>query len=170
MDLKPPNVLLQDKNYLVAKIADLGLSRHITEGSLMTNPGHGEHSLRCGLSLLPAACCTLLCGTETGNMWQICRQQCGCAQKRFRECTCWTPQKHVTKCDLCAGTRAYMAPELVHMREDRLAHPWALDVYRCQASTASSWFIGMRGYLQPQQSSPPAAVSCTLCAAWQTSC
>ena len=43
MDLKPPNVLLQDKNYLVAKIADLGLSRHITEGSLMTNPGYGEH-------------------------------------------------------------------------------------------------------------------------------
>ena len=23
-----------------------------------------------------------------------------------------------------------MAPELVHMREERLAYPWALDVYR----------------------------------------
>lgn len=41
MDLKPPNVLLHDKNYLVAKIADLGLSRQIAEGSSMTNYGHG---------------------------------------------------------------------------------------------------------------------------------
>ena len=72
MDLKPPNVLLQDKNYLVAKIADLGLSRHITEGSLMTNPGYGEHFLRCGLSPPPSACCTLLCGVNTAKMWQIC--------------------------------------------------------------------------------------------------
>lgn len=45
MDLKSPNVLLQDKNYLVAKIADLGLSRHIAEGSLMTNLGQGAHVL-----------------------------------------------------------------------------------------------------------------------------
>ena len=41
MDLKSPNVLLHDRNYLVAKIADLGLSRQIAEGSLLTNSGHG---------------------------------------------------------------------------------------------------------------------------------
>ena len=41
MDLKSPNVLLQDRNHLVAKIADLGLSRHIAEGSLLTNTGRG---------------------------------------------------------------------------------------------------------------------------------
>ena len=35
-----------------------------------------------------------------------------------------------------------MAPELMHMREDRVAHPWALDVYRCQALSAPSWFFG----------------------------
>ena len=45
MDLKSPNVLLQDRNYLVAKIADLGLSRQIAEGSLLTNSGHGVHLL-----------------------------------------------------------------------------------------------------------------------------
>ena len=45
MDLKSPNVLLQDKNCLVARIADLGLSRQIAEGSLLTNSGHGVHLL-----------------------------------------------------------------------------------------------------------------------------
>ena len=32
MDLKPANILLQDKNCLVAKIADLGLSSYLAEG------------------------------------------------------------------------------------------------------------------------------------------
>ena len=41
MDLKPANILLQDKNCLVAKIADLGLSSYLAEGSLLTNRGHG---------------------------------------------------------------------------------------------------------------------------------
>ena len=45
MDLKSPNVLLQDKNYLVAKIADLGLSRHIKEGSMLPNTFLGMHLL-----------------------------------------------------------------------------------------------------------------------------
>ena len=45
MDLKSPNVLLQDKNYLVAKIADLGLSRQIAEGSMLTNTFLGMHLL-----------------------------------------------------------------------------------------------------------------------------
>ena len=45
MDLKSPNVLLQDKNYLVAKIADLGLSRQIADGSLLTNSFLGSHLL-----------------------------------------------------------------------------------------------------------------------------
>ena len=40
-DLKPANILLQDKNCLVAKIADLGLSSYLAEGSLLTNRGHG---------------------------------------------------------------------------------------------------------------------------------
>ena len=49
MDLKSPNVLLHDRNYLVAKIADLGLSRQVAEGSLLTNSGHGVHLLMCEL-------------------------------------------------------------------------------------------------------------------------
>ncbi len=35
LDLKSPNVLLQDKNSLVAKIADLGVSKYLVEGSLL---------------------------------------------------------------------------------------------------------------------------------------
>ncbi len=35
LDLKSPNVLLQDKNWLVAKIADLGVSKYLVEGSLL---------------------------------------------------------------------------------------------------------------------------------------
>ena len=35
LDLKSPNVLLQDKNCLVAKIADLGVSKYLVEGSLL---------------------------------------------------------------------------------------------------------------------------------------
>ena len=35
MDLKSPNVLLQDKNCLVAKLADLGISKYLLEGSLL---------------------------------------------------------------------------------------------------------------------------------------
>ena len=47
MDVKSPNVLLQDRNYLVARIADLGLSQWIAEGSLLTNRGHGVLLLFC---------------------------------------------------------------------------------------------------------------------------
>ena len=35
LDLKSPNVLLQDKHWLVAKIADLGVSKYLVEGSLL---------------------------------------------------------------------------------------------------------------------------------------
>ena len=56
MDLKSANVLLQDKNYLVAKIADLGLSRQIAEGSVLTNSGHGVLLPDCiSLVYLPSA-------------------------------------------------------------------------------------------------------------------
>ena len=48
MDLKPANILLQDKNCLVAKIADLGLSSYLAEGSLLTNHGRGASSLYSG--------------------------------------------------------------------------------------------------------------------------
>ena len=54
MDLKSPNVLLQDRNCLVAKIADLGLSRQIAEGSLLTNSGHGMYVSMSEFSLLSA--------------------------------------------------------------------------------------------------------------------
>ena len=41
-DLKSENVLLQDKNCLVAKIADLGMSKYVMEGcSLVTAYGQG---------------------------------------------------------------------------------------------------------------------------------
>ena len=35
LDLKSQNVLLHDKNFLVAKIADLGLSKYLSERSLL---------------------------------------------------------------------------------------------------------------------------------------
>lgn len=35
MDIKSANVLLQDKTCRVAKIADLGVSRYLVEGSLL---------------------------------------------------------------------------------------------------------------------------------------
>ena len=35
MDIKSANVLLQDKRNQVAKIADLGVSRYLVEGSLL---------------------------------------------------------------------------------------------------------------------------------------
>ncbi len=64
MDLKSANVLLQDRNCLVAKIADLGLSRQIAEGSLLTNSGQGAHLLDKELCLLatrlPAWVCLML--------------------------------------------------------------------------------------------------------------
>ena len=43
--------------------------------------------------------------------------------------------------DLLAGTRAYMAPELLHMRERQLAYPWALDMFRCKALEPSLAFF-----------------------------
>ena len=48
--------------------------------------------------------------------------------------TCTEP----TVVGVSAGTRAYMAPELVHMRDERLAYPWALDVYRQLTSCIKS--------------------------------
>ena len=51
MDLKPANILLQDKNCLVAKIADLGLSSYLAEGSLLTNPGRGASAIQLLLPL-----------------------------------------------------------------------------------------------------------------------
>ena len=49
-DLKSENVLLQDKNYLVAKVADLGMSRYVVEGrSLATVYGQGAPVSRHGL-------------------------------------------------------------------------------------------------------------------------
>ena len=102
MDLKSPNVLLQDRNCLVAKIADLGLSRQLAEGSLLTNAGHGAPSAHLTfVSLL-----SLFAGY------------------------CMVPAYGIRGLVLLVGTRAYMAPELVHMRDERLAYPWALDVYR----------------------------------------
>ena len=64
MDLKSPNVLLQDKNCAVAKIADLGLSRQIADGSLLTNTFLGPHLAIYELSLFASpsvqgfACCS----------------------------------------------------------------------------------------------------------------
>ena len=40
LDLKSANVLL-DRNYMPAKIGDLGLSRQVAEGSVMTNHQKG---------------------------------------------------------------------------------------------------------------------------------
>ncbi len=42
LDLKSQNVLLHDKNFLVAKIADLGLSKYLVEGSLLEFTMRGE--------------------------------------------------------------------------------------------------------------------------------
>ena len=45
MDIKPANILLDDINCRVAKLADLGVSRYLVEGSLDTITS-------CGMSLL----------------------------------------------------------------------------------------------------------------------
>ena len=37
-DIKSANVLLQDRNFRVAKIADLGLSKYMLERSVVTIP------------------------------------------------------------------------------------------------------------------------------------
>ena len=68
MDLKLPNVLLQDKNCLVAKIADLGLSRQIAEGSLLTNSGHGAPLLVCERGSLAISSLHGLPGARKGNI------------------------------------------------------------------------------------------------------
>ena len=54
LDLKSPNVLLCDKNCLVAKIADLGLSKYLVEGSLLeiTRVIGAHASSRCQRALL----------------------------------------------------------------------------------------------------------------------
>ena len=67
MDLKSANVLLQDKNYLIAKIADLGLSRQIAEGSLLTNSGHGVQLHIQSIAPLPSASCMALPDTCTDS-------------------------------------------------------------------------------------------------------
>ena len=41
MDIKPANILLQDRTCKVAKIADLGVSRYLVEGSLSTITSRG---------------------------------------------------------------------------------------------------------------------------------
>ena len=70
MDLKSPNVLLRDRSYLIAKIADLGLSRQIAEGSLMTNCGHGARLPERGLCASAACMASLVAGR--GHMvWQF---------------------------------------------------------------------------------------------------
>ena len=45
MDIKPANILLDDISCRVAKLADLGVSRYLVEGSLGTITS-------CGMSLL----------------------------------------------------------------------------------------------------------------------
>ena len=73
MDLKSPNVLLPDRNCLVAKIADLGLSRQIAEGSLLTNAGHGVNfSMRLGIGS-----CRSLPDTCKGNKYWSLISCCG---------------------------------------------------------------------------------------------
>ena len=42
-DVRPHKIYLQDKNYLVAKIAGLGLSQHVAEGSTLTDDFFGAH-------------------------------------------------------------------------------------------------------------------------------
>ena len=42
-DLKSGNVLLQDKRFRVAKIADLGLSKYLLERSVLTNAYRVAH-------------------------------------------------------------------------------------------------------------------------------
>ena len=45
MDIKPANILLQDRTCKVAKIADLGVSRYMVEGSLSTITFRGAATL-----------------------------------------------------------------------------------------------------------------------------
>ncbi len=45
MDIKPANILLQDRTCRVAKIADLGVSRYLAEGSLSTITSRGAPRL-----------------------------------------------------------------------------------------------------------------------------
>ena len=45
MDIKPANILLQDRTCRVAKIADLGVSRYLVEGSLSTITSRGAPTL-----------------------------------------------------------------------------------------------------------------------------
>ena len=51
MDIKPANILLEDSSCRVAKLADLGISRYLVEGSLDTVTS-------CGVSLLRVGVCT----------------------------------------------------------------------------------------------------------------
>lgn len=50
LDLKSANVLLQDKNFSVAKIADLGLSKYLGECSVLDHTmrarSHSLHSMK----------------------------------------------------------------------------------------------------------------------------
>ena len=64
LDLKSANVLLQDKSFSVAKIADLGLSKYLGECSML------DHTMRVCLLDLPP---------DVGGVWWarfICRATC----------------------------------------------------------------------------------------------
>ena len=115
MDIKPANILLQDRTCRVAKIADLGVSRYLVEGSLSTITSRGAPRLlqlccyqcpflrrRCGLTGRP-------CGRPSCSVW-------------VRAPAVWA-----------AGTLNYMAPELLEYQTGKLPHPQAVDIYRCGA-------------------------------------
>ena len=53
MDIKPANILLEDSSCRVAKLADLGISRYLVEGSLGAITS-------CGMSLLRVGVCTCM--------------------------------------------------------------------------------------------------------------
>ena len=56
LDLKSANILLQDRNFSVAKIADLGLSKYLGECSML------DHTMRVRPPDLPS--CPLRCAVE----------------------------------------------------------------------------------------------------------
>ena len=67
MDIKSANVLLQDKTCRVAKIADMGVSRYLMEGSLL------DYTLRGVVHQTLCSCCCMSGNRTPRHCVQACR-------------------------------------------------------------------------------------------------
>ena len=123
-DLKSANVLLQDKNWNVAKIADLGLSKYLLEHSVLDLTARVSHPIQRPPVLMSDSHQVIFLLTAHSNKQDCLLYLLSGAPNRMQGCTC-----ELARCFL-QGTPGYMAPEMFTTTTETMTLPRAADIYR----------------------------------------